>query len=58
MTRYKGVIVYMRLLDGTIRPGMKVKMMATGAEFQGARGAAIMRADRSDPAAGAVLRAR
>ena len=24
----------MRLLDGTIRPGMKVKMMATGAEFQ------------------------
>ena len=31
---YKGVIVYMRLLDGTIRPGMKVKMMATGAEFQ------------------------
>ena len=31
---YKGVIVYMRLLDGTIRPGMKVKMMATGAEYQ------------------------
>ena len=31
---YKGVIVYMRLLDGTIRPGTKVKMMATGAEFQ------------------------
>ena len=31
---YKGVIVYMRLMDGTIRPGMKVKMMATGATFQ------------------------
>ena len=31
---YKGVIVYMRLLDGCVRPGMKVKMMATGAEFQ------------------------
>ena len=30
---YKGVIVYMRVLDGTIRPGMEVKMMATGAEF-------------------------
>ena len=31
---YKGVIVYMRLMEGSIRPGMKVKMMATGAEFQ------------------------
>ena len=31
---YKGVVVYMRLLDGKIYPGMKVKMMATGAEFQ------------------------
>ncbi len=31
---YKGVIVYMRLMDGSIRPGMRVKMMATGAEFQ------------------------
>ena len=28
---YKGVVVYMRLLDGKICPGMKVKMMATGA---------------------------
>ncbi len=31
---YKGVIVYMRLMDGHIKPGMKVKMMATGATFQ------------------------
>ena len=31
---YKGVIVYMRLMEGCIRPGMKVKMMATGATFQ------------------------
>ena len=31
---YKGVIVYMRLMDGHIKAGMKVKMMATGAEFQ------------------------
>ena len=31
---YKGVIVYMRLMDGCIRPGMRVKMMATGAVFQ------------------------
>lgn len=31
---YKGVIVYMRLMDGHMEPGMKVCMMATGAEFQ------------------------
>ncbi len=31
---YKGVIVYMRLMDGEMKPGMKVRMMATGAEFQ------------------------
>ncbi len=31
---YKGVIVYMRLFEGHIEPGMKVRMMATGAEFQ------------------------
>ncbi len=31
---YVGVIVLMRLMEGTIKPGMKVKMMATGAEFQ------------------------
>ncbi|MBQ2865406.1 MAG: translation elongation factor 4 [Clostridia bacterium] len=28
---YVGVIVYFRVMDGTIRPGMKVKMMASGA---------------------------
>lgn len=26
---YKGVIAYVRVMEGTIRPGMKVKMMAT-----------------------------
>ncbi len=31
---YRGVIVYMRLMDGEIRPGMEVKMMATGATFK------------------------
>ncbi len=30
---YRGVIVYMRIMEGSIKPGMKVKMMATGAEF-------------------------
>ena len=31
---YRGVIVYMRLKDGTIRSGMEIKMMATGATFK------------------------
>ena len=31
---YRGVIVYMRLKQGTLRPGMEVKMMATGATFK------------------------
>ena len=31
---YKGVIVYVRVMEGTIRPGDRVRMMATGAEFQ------------------------
>ena len=31
---YRGVIVYMRLKDGTIKPGMEIRMMATGATFK------------------------
>ncbi len=30
---YKGVIVYVRVKEGTIKPGDKIRMMATGAEF-------------------------
>ncbi len=30
---YKGVIVYVRVIDGKITPGTKIKMMATGATF-------------------------
>ncbi len=30
---YKGVIVFFRVREGTIRRGMRVRMMATGAEF-------------------------
>lgn len=30
---YKGVIVYVRVMDGTVKPGMAIKMMATGAVF-------------------------
>ncbi|MCR5670126.1 MAG: translation elongation factor 4 [Butyrivibrio sp.] len=31
---YRGVIVFMRLKDGTIKKGMKVRFMATGAEAE------------------------
>ncbi|MCQ2770279.1 MAG: translation elongation factor 4 [Clostridia bacterium] len=31
---YRGVVVYMRVFDGSITQGMKVKMMNTGAEFE------------------------
>ena len=30
---YKGVIVYVRIKQGTIKPGDNIRMMATGAEF-------------------------
>ncbi len=30
---YQGVIVYVRIFNGTLRKGMKVRMMATGREF-------------------------
>ena len=30
---YRGVIVYVRVKEGTLKPGTKIKMMATGAEF-------------------------
>ncbi len=30
---YKGVVVYIKVCDGHIKPGTQVKMMATGAEF-------------------------
>ncbi len=30
---YKGVIVYVRVKEGTVRPGTQIRMMATGAEF-------------------------
>lgn len=30
---YRGVVVYLRVMDGTLRPGMQVKMMASGAVY-------------------------
>lgn len=31
---YKGVVLYFRVIDGCVRKGMKIRMMATGAEFE------------------------
>ena len=31
---YRGVIVYFRVMEGTIRTGMKVRLMASGAEYE------------------------
>ncbi|WP_096434581.1 translation elongation factor 4 [Alteribacter populi] len=31
---YRGVIVYIRIVEGTVKPGDKIKMMATGKEFE------------------------
>lgn len=31
---YKGVIIYVRVMDGSIKAGQSIKLMATGAEFQ------------------------
>ncbi|MFA9558796.1 translation elongation factor 4 [Evansella sp. AB-rgal1] len=31
---YRGVIVYIRIVEGTVKPGEKVRMMATGKEFE------------------------
>ncbi len=31
---YKGVIAYVRVMDGSIRPGMKIRMMATDKKFE------------------------
>lgn len=30
---YKGVVLYIRIMQGCLRKGMKIRMMATGAEF-------------------------
>ncbi len=31
---YRGVIVYVRIKEGTVKPGMEIKMMATGAVYK------------------------
>jgi len=31
---YKGVIAYIRVFEGSVRPGMRIRMMATGKDFE------------------------
>ncbi|MGZ9791140.1 translation elongation factor 4 [Bacillus atrophaeus] len=31
---YRGVVAYIRVVEGTVRPGQKIRMMATGKEFE------------------------
>ena len=46
---YRGVIVYMRVVDGCVKPGMNIRMMATGAEFDVVE-VGYMRPTRLEPA--------
>lgn len=32
--QYRGVIAYIRIIDGSVKPGDKIRMMATGKEFE------------------------
>ena len=45
---YKGVIIYVRVVEGQIKTGDTIKLMASGAEFQTVE-LGHMRADRLDP---------
>ncbi|MCL7747278.1 translation elongation factor 4 [Halalkalibacter alkaliphilus] len=31
---YRGVVAYIRIVEGTVKPGQKIRMMATGKEFE------------------------
>ncbi len=48
---YRGVIVYVRLMDGSLRPGDSIRMMATGGEFQVVE-CGYLRATSLEPAEG------
>ena len=48
---YRGVIVYVRVMDGAIHPGDTMRMMATGAEFTVVE-TGYMRATRMEPTDG------
>ena len=45
---YKGVVVYIRVMNGTVRPGDSIRMMATGAQFDVVE-VGLMRAQELEP---------
>ncbi len=45
---YKGVVVYVRVMNGVVKPGDSIRMMATGAEFDVVE-VGLMRAQELDP---------
>ncbi len=45
---YKGVIVYFRVMSGQVKPGDRIRMMATGAEFDVVE-TGVMRPGRLEP---------
>ncbi|HIW74845.1 MAG TPA: translation elongation factor 4, partial [Firmicutes bacterium] len=45
---YKGVIVYFRVMEGGVKPGDRIRMMATGAEFDVVE-TGVMRPGRLEP---------
>jgi GTP-binding protein LepA len=48
---YKGVIIYIRVKEGEVRPGDTIHLMATGAEFDAVE-VGIMRPGRLEPCSG------
>ena len=48
---YRGVIVYIRIMDGEVRPGDTIRMMATGAQFDVVE-VGLMRPGRLEPCSG------
>ena len=48
---YKGVIIYIRLMDGKVKPGDTIRLMATGAEFTVVE-CGFLRATSLEPAGG------
>ncbi len=45
---YKGVVVYVRVMNGVVKPGDSIRMMATGAEFDVVE-VGLMRAQELEP---------
>ena len=47
MTATRGVIVYVRVMDGTVKPGDTIRLMSTGAESTSVVEVGCMRATRA-----------